>query len=73
MLMTRQPSVRSRRMRLPVKKQAKLHEARVDEREHVKQATQDYCASTLSPLQDDVDGELFEIFKPAAHREPGWE
>ena len=45
--------------------QSGLHDASEDPRECVEKPAQDRGAFAVTPLEDDVDGKLFEGFKPA--------
>ena len=47
--------------------EAQLNEALINKRERVEQTTQESGANAVTAFKNDVDRNLFEIFKPAAH------
>ena len=49
---------------VPIKKEPQLHNALVDKRETMENAAQKRRAHAVAALENDVDRELFEIFKP---------
>src|SRR5260370_10334450 len=51
----------------PVEIKPELNETFVNKRERVKNSAQDTCAKAMAPLENDVDSELIQIFKTAAH------
>ena len=53
---------------MPVKKQPKLHEPLVDERERIEKRAEKRGANAMAALEDNVDRELLEIFSALAHR-----
>ena len=54
---------------LPIKKEAELHEPLVDEGERVEQRPEQRGAHAVTPFENDVDGELLEIFSALTHEE----
>jgi hypothetical protein len=53
----------------PVKVKAKLNQAFINERQRVENSAQNRSASALTTPENDVDAELFQIFKPPAHEQ----
>ena len=51
----------------PVEIKPDLNEAFVNKRKRVKNSAQNTRAKAMAPLEDDVDSELLQIFKTAAH------
>ena len=52
---------------MPIKKKPELHEPLVNEGERVKQRPEQRGAHAVTPFEDDVDGELLEIFSALTH------
>ena len=58
---------RGRRNSFPVQIKAELNEPLIKQRKAVEDPAQNCGPSSVTPLQDNVDRELFEIFNPALH------